>query len=54
MIMKKNLLLVLLICFNLAYFSASAQTPTTFWADNATTTWYNTTENAFDLTTAIQ
>lgn len=42
----------MLICITFVQFDAKAQAPTTFWADNAVTTWYNTTDNTFTLTTA--
>lgn len=52
--MKKNLLFLMLICLIFVQFDAKAQVPTTFWSNNATTTWYNGTDNAFTLTTASE
>lgn len=52
--MKKTLLYLMLLCITLVQFDAKAQAPTTYWADNAVTTWYNASANTFTLTTASQ
>lgn len=49
--MKRKLLFFAIAFCYLIQFSAFAQ-PTTFWSDNANTTWYNATATSFNLTTA--
>lgn len=51
--MRKKLLFLALAFCSLIQFSAFAQ-PTTFWTNNANTTWYNTTATSFNLTTASE
>ncbi|CAM3982794.1 T9SS type A sorting domain-containing protein [Flavobacterium antarcticum] len=50
--MKKNLLLLLLLCLSFTAIDSNAQAPTTLWADNATTMWYNGTSTNFTITSA--
>ena len=52
--MKKNLLLLVVLCLSFTAFDSTAQAPTTFWADNAVTSWYNTTSTTFTITTESQ